>query len=247
MRLIWANSVDWESDAGANPSSGRDNSFWATARTTYGVTSTISSVWLLIKSWLLKSAPRTGNESMPGIPLTACLVCSWIRPAIAIEPPEGISSVVSARRVLMEGIVVPPAPPFKEFSVETSDTSVITRRLIRPSLSTTGVKLSEIPNFLKLAVWTQFPIAPPVVVWQVTPVGIGNSPPEINVADSPEIAVRLGSARVRTTPAVSIARSVAWTVGVEPNDVVRALVPTSGALFAVNGLLLLNLTTAVPY
>ena len=39
-----------------------------------------------------------------------------------------------------------------ELSFETSDTSVITRRLIRPSVSTTGVKLSEMPNFLKLIV-----------------------------------------------------------------------------------------------
>src|ERR1700739_3003294 len=169
-----------------------------------------------------------------------------MRPAIAIEPPDGISSVVSARRVLIEGIVVPPAPPVKEFSCETSDTSVITRRLIRPAVSTTGVKLSEIPNFLKLTVWTHCPIAPEVVVWQVTPVGIGNSPPEINVADSPEMAVRFGSASVRTTPALSIARSVAWTDGVEPKDPVMALPATSGELFAVNGLLLLNVTTEVP-
>src|ERR1700682_5302058 len=165
---------------------------------------------------------------------------------IASAPPDGISSVVSARRVLIEGTVVPPAPPVKAFSVETSDTSVITRRLIRPSLSTTGVKLSEMPNFLKLTVWTQLPIAPPVVVWQVTPVGIGNSPPEINVADSPEIAVRLGSASVRTTPAVSIARSVAWTDGIEPNDAPRPLPVTSGPLFAVSGLVLLNFTIVVP-
>src|SRR6201981_3081730 len=157
-------------------------------------------------------------------------------PAIAIEPPEGISSVVSARRVLMEGIVVPPAPPCKAFSGEISDTSVITRRLMRPSVRTTGVNLSEMPNFLKLTVWTHCPIAPAVVVWQVTPVGIGNSPPEINVADSPEIAVRFGSASVRTTPALSLARDVDLTDGVEPNDVVRALLATSGALFAVNGL-----------
>src|SRR5580692_1027686 len=150
-----------------------------------------------------------------------------MRPAIAIAPPEGISSVVSTRRVLTEGIVVPPAPPVKAFSLETSDTSVITRRLIRPSVSTIGVKLSEIPNFLKLTVWTHCPIAPDVVVWQVTPVGIGNSPPEIKVADSPEIAVRLGSARVRTTPALSIARSVAWTDGVVPNDVLKLLLGTS--------------------
>jgi len=33
------------------------------------------------------------------------LVCSWIKPAIAMEPPDGISSVVSARRVLIEGTV----------------------------------------------------------------------------------------------------------------------------------------------
>src|SRR6478609_4825582 len=133
-------------------------------------------------------------------------------------------------------MVVPPEPPFREFSLDISDTSVITRRLIRPSVKTTGVKFSEIPNFLKLTVWTHCPTAPAVVVWQVTPVGIGNSPPEMNVADSPEIAVRLGSASVRTTPALSIARSVAWTDGVAPNDVLRVLSGTSGALFAVNGL-----------
>src|ERR1700694_2664805 len=163
-----------------------------------------------------------------------------------MDPPEGISSVVSARRVLIEGIVVPPAPPVNAFSAETSDTSVITCRLIRPSLSTTGVKLREMPNFLKVTVWMQFPIAPCTVVWQVTPVGIGNSPPEMNVADSPEIAVRLGSASVRTTPALSIARRGAWTDGVAPNDVVKALLATSGALVAVNGLALLNFTTEVP-
>ena len=89
-------------------------------------------------------------------------------------------------------------------------------------------------------------MAPDVVVWHVTPVGIGNSPPDINVADSPEMAVRLGSASVRTTPALSIARSVAWTDGVEPNDPVMALPATSGELFAVNGLVLLKVTTEVP-
>src|SRR3954471_8351953 len=138
----------------------------------------------------------------------------------------------------MEGIVVPPAPPVKAFSADTSETSVITRRLIRPSLRTMGVKLSEMPNFLKLTVCTHCPIAPAVVVWQVTPVGIGNSPPEINVADSPEIAVKFGSASVRTTPAVSIARSVAVTDGTEPNEVARLLPGTRGELFAVNGLVL---------
>src|SRR6476660_5045968 len=95
----------------------------------------------------------------------------------------------------------------------------------------------------------QFPIAPCTVVWQVTPVGIGNSPPEINVADSPEIAVRLGSASVRTTPALSIARSVAVTEGTPAllrACVTRELPGTSGTLLAVNGLELLKLTTEVP-
>ena len=73
---------------------------------------------------------------------------------MAIEPPDGISSVVSARRVLIEGMVAFAVAAedrsVRAFSVDTSDTSVITRRLIRPSVITTGVKLSEMPNFLKL-------------------------------------------------------------------------------------------------
>src|ERR1700733_11692164 len=167
-----------------------------------------------------------------------------MRPAIAIEPPEGISSVVSARRVLIEGTVIPVT--VIELSSDTSETSVITRRLIRPSFNTTGVKLSEIPNFLKELEGAHCPTAPAAVVWQVTPVGMGNSPPAMNVADSPEIAVRFGSASVRTTPALSIARMVAETEGVEPNAPVMALVPTRGAPLAVKGLLLLKFTTAVP-
>src|ERR1700678_3440712 len=165
-------------------------------------------------------------------------------PAIASEPPEGISSVVSARRVLTEGTLIPLT--LIELSVEISETSVITRRLILPSVSTTGVKLSEMPNFLKAIDGAHCPTAPAGLVWQVTPVGKGNSPPTMKVADSPEMAVRLGSARVRTTPALSIARKVAVTDGVEPNDVVRALPETSGPLFVVNGLELLKVTAELP-
>src|SRR5258708_9657959 len=170
-----------------------------------------------------------------------------MRPAIAIEPPEGISSVVSARRVLTEGTVIPVT--VIELSSDTSEPSVITRRLIRPSFSTTGVKLSEMPNFLKEMEGAHCPTAPAAVVWQVTPVGIGNSPPAMNVADSPEIAVRFGSARVRITPAFSIARMVAVTDGnplVEPNPKPAWLLATSGRPKAENGLLLLKFTTAVP-
>src|ERR1700744_1024969 len=100
-----------------------------------------------------------------------------------------------------------------EFSTATSETSVITRRLIRPSVSTTGVKFSEMPNFLKAIDGAHCPTQPAAVVWNVTPVGNGNSPPTMKVAHSPEIAVRLGSASVRTTPAVSIAHRVAVTEG----------------------------------
>src|SRR6202034_1628136 len=230
-------------EAAANPSSGRDRSFCATARTIKGVTITISSVWLLRKSRLRNKVPRTGNVDRPGSPLIACLVWSWIKPAIAIAPPEGISSVVSARRVLSEGTVSPLM--VIELSLETSDTSVITRRLIRPSESTIGGKLSEMPNFLKARDGEHGPPAPAAVVWHVTPVGTGNSPPAMNVADSPETVVRFGSASVRITPALSIARIVACTDGVEPNDVVRLLL-VIGPPFAVNGLALLNVTAVVP-
>ena len=83
-----------------------------------------------------------------------CLVSFWIMPAIASEPPEGISTVVSARRVRIEGIVafcvVLGTEIVSEFWLERSDTSVITLMLMRPSLRTTGVKLRLTPNFLNV-------------------------------------------------------------------------------------------------
>ena len=73
-------------------------------------------------------------------------------PAIASDPPEGISTVVSARRVRIAGtvtlLVVPGIGTDSAFCAEMSDTSVITRRLMRPSLSTTDVKFRLTPNFL---------------------------------------------------------------------------------------------------
>ena len=73
---------------------------------------------------------------------------------MASEPPEGISTVVSARRVRIDGTVTAGAAcRAPEWSanccVDRSDTSVITLRLMRPSLSTTGVKSRLTPNFLK--------------------------------------------------------------------------------------------------
>src|SRR5882757_5080699 len=160
-----------------------------------------------------------------------------------MAPPDGISSVVSARRVLIEGTEMPLM--VIELSFDTSDTSVMTRRLIRPSESTTGVKFSAMPNFLNEIEGAHCPTEPAAVVWQVTPVGTGNSPPAMKVADSPEIAVRLGSARVRTTPALSIARNVALTDGVEPNEAAREL-SVSVLPVAVNGFALVNVTADVP-
>ena len=90
---------------------------------------------------------------------------------MTIEPPEGSSSVVSARRTLRPGIVrsLPPEPvSVKDPSADSSDTSVLTRRLMRPSDSTTGVKLRATPNGLNWMVM--------LPVWS-RPVGTGNSPP----------------------------------------------------------------------
>ena len=94
-------------------------------------------------------------------------------------------------------------------SVDRSDTSVITLRLMRPSDSTTGVKTRLTPNFLKSTCAWQ--TGGDLVVSHDSPLGIGNSPPATKLAVSPEIAVRFGSASVRITPARSIARNVAVT------------------------------------
>ena len=64
-------------------------------------------------------------------------------------------------------------------------------------------------NRRKLLHLVQGDIAGDLVVSHDIPLGIGNSPPATKLAVSPEIAVRFGSANVRSTPARSIARSVA--------------------------------------
>ncbi|MHC2592171.1 hypothetical protein ACVIG9_006227 [Bradyrhizobium ottawaense] len=70
----------------------------------------------------------------------------------------------------------------------------------------------------------------------------------MKVADSPEIAVRLGSASVRMTPALSIARMVALTVAtpLARPATPSPLLPTIGPPETENGLELLKFTTAVP-
>src|SRR5262249_33537518 len=108
-----------------------------------------------------------------------------------------------------------------------------TFRLMRPSVNTTGVNVSVTPNFLNSIEGGQ--------VEQVPGIGNGNSPPTRKFAVSPEIAVRFGSASVRTTPARSIARSVAVTfVNVPVSELV------GGTPLIGNPLLVLKFTTAVP-
>ena len=81
------------------------------------------------------------------------------------------------------------------------DTSGLTTMLIRPSCRMVGVKASEMPNCLNST----------VMVGRLPPfaldcaIGIGNSPPARKLAVSPDIATRLGSARVLTRPLVSSA------------------------------------------
>src|SRR5579863_2715622 len=106
-------------------------------------------------------------------------------PAIASAPPDGISTVVSARRVRIDGIVADCAVPgteiVSELLLDRSDTSVITLRLMRPSLSTTGVKLRLTPNFLKSIEGWHVDGPPPVADEQENPFRTGNSPPAMKV------------------------------------------------------------------
>jgi len=63
------------------------------------------------------------------------------------------------------------------------------------------------------------------------PVGTGNCPPARNEALSPEMAVRVGSASVRMTPA----RSMACRVAVTPGHLPAMLVVLNAAPTAENG------------
>ena len=115
------------------------------------------------------------------------------------EPPLGSSIVVLARRTFKPGTVMTPrviAPSFVN-----SETSVETFIEIRPSVSTSGVKESPTPNGLNSIEMVLLSCA----------IGIGNSPPARKFAVSPEIAVRVGSASVRTSPFCSRAVMTAFT------------------------------------
>ena len=66
-----------------------------------------SSVSLRTKSRLRNSVPSTGILDRPGKPVIAWRTSSRTRPAIIIEPPEGSSTVVSARRLRIDSMFVP--------------------------------------------------------------------------------------------------------------------------------------------
>ena len=103
--------------------------------------------------------------------------------------PSRSSTLVLARRTLRPGMATLPVVRRMELAASISLTSGSILRLMRPSSSTMGVKLSLTPNSLN---------------WMVTlpsscPIGMGNSPPARKLAFSPESAVRLGSARRRAS------------------------------------------------
>ena len=106
-------------------------------------------------------------------------------------PPLGSSTVVSARRTFSAGI--DRSRSITAPSLESWLTSAAIARLMRPSLMTTGLKVTLTPNVFQLTA-----ICPS---WAA--IGTGNSPPARNFAVSPETAVRLGSASVRTRPVPS--------------------------------------------
>ena len=64
------------------------------------------------------------------------------------------------------------------------------RRFSRPLVNTVGTTARLTPNCLKSTVMV---VVPPVVF---PAIGIGNSPPARKLADSPDCAVRFGSARM---------------------------------------------------
>jgi hypothetical protein len=124
-------------------------------------------------------------------------------PAIASEPPDGISTTVSARRARIEGIVrvwlVPGTPSVIAFSLERSDTSVADLQADAALAQHNRREARLTPNFLKsICCWQT---GGDLVVSQDNPFGTGNSPPATNKPVSPDTTVTFGSASVRTTPA----------------------------------------------
>jgi hypothetical protein len=83
---------------------------------------------------------------MPGRPSRVCLVFSCSRPAIIIEPPEGSSTLVSARRTLSAGmlrdVLVAALETVNAPVLVSSETSVEIFREMRPWDITRGVKPS---------------------------------------------------------------------------------------------------------
>ena len=135
------------------------------------------------------SAPTTGMVPSAGIFEPVCEELFSIRPAIAKLWPLARSTVVSARRVVSDGTSDCP-------SKCRSLTSVPTMRLIRSPSTTVGVKLSPMPKSLNSVL-----VPSSLTVWY------GNSPPARKVADSPERAVRFGSAMMVTRPSSASACS----------------------------------------
>ena len=144
------------------------------------------------------------------MPLICCLVCSWIMPAMASEPPDGISTVVSARRVLIEGMVrTGPSRALQRHGVFGRQVGHFRHHLQADAAFRQHHRREDQAHAEFLEIDLRLADRRRLVVSHDSPLGIGNSPPATKLAVSPEIAVRFGSASVRITPARSIARSVA--------------------------------------
>ncbi len=145
--------------------------------------------------------------------------------------------------------MVPPGPPDREFSVETPETSVIARSWIRPSDSTTEREVERDAKLLEGdCLDAIFRYDRDALVWPFKTVEMESTPPEINVADSPEIRCWVGSASVFGTPGLfHRAKNTAWTDGIVPAPAMpKAIAAGYGTLFAMKGLVLLKLTVVLP-
>src|SRR5579862_3986611 len=118
--------------------------------------------------------------------------------------PSRSSTVVEASRTVRAGTLIPLL-----VDTECAGSSWLTfgliTMLIWPLLSTVGVKARPTPYFLySIVTWPRLPGT-----------GIGYSPPARKLAVSPDIATRLGCARLRTRPFCSSAL-ISTSSGLEP-------------------------------
>ena len=118
------------------------------------------------------------------------------KPPMAKLSPSRSCTVVEARRVVIEGnrLLWSPNPLTVVPTCDSSETSGVTRRLIRPSSSTVGKKRRPTPNSFSSNVMVVLPVE---LVWGT---GMKILPPARNEPSWPLTAVMVGSASTLTRP-----------------------------------------------